>query len=249
MASTALVAPAALAALVAACVAGSARASAKPWPGPLPSPSAPAVRDDGPTATGLALTGLIAVHEVRIREGAPAHERSRVELDGHGRRITQLGAGAVQRIVVNVDEDRVWLVDRARRIVHEIPFVRPADVEATPALPGPLLQSSDEGAVLDASPCAGLHATAVTPVTWRGRAATSATCVGPLGERRSVQTFDARAGLVVRLVANDGTIDELRDIEPMRFAPEHFVPAASLRPVGIRELLGHVAPVASYREP
>ncbi len=220
--------------------------------GASPTADAGASEDVAATAT-YATTGMVAIHRTRRHATAPAVERARVELSAHGRRITELGPGAVQRILVNADEARIWLVDRGRRIVHEVPLVRRASTPVRP-VPGPVIpdhaRAGAPGAqVFSTVQCEGLHATRRRSGTWRGRTVRTATCREPLGRIASIQDFDEVAGIVVRVRHRAGHIDELHGIRRFDFAENHFRPAASLRSVDIDELVGEPAAVATYAEP
>ena len=204
-----------------------------------------AARDAGRVASGRAASGLIATHLVRAVEGGPVLRRARVEFSARGRRITQPGTG--QRIVVNGAQERVWFVDRHRRVVHEVPLVASAGAKGDADREAAAGAAFDGGHPFASTLCEGARADGLSAVRWWGRPVERATCVGD-GGTSSVQTFDPEAGIVVRVVA-DGRVEELRDMEFVALAPELFEPSASLREVGIGELLGGAPPVADYVEP
>ena len=207
----------------------------------------PATLEGRPEATGLARTGFIAEHVVRDPEDGLIRQLTRVEFSVHGRRITQIG-GAGERLVVNDDLQRLWMVDRRRRVVHEVPLVRSVDGASSSATDVAATPAARPGNVFDLALCTHADVTDPGDATWRGRAVVRADCAGADGEVLSVQSFDPDAGVVVRVERADGTVEELRGIEELAFGPDHFVPSASLREVSIEELLGGAAPVARYAE-
>ena len=198
------------------------------------------------SATGLVATGLVAEHVVREREDGPAVALRRVEISAHGSRITSMGIaggepyrGSAEMLASDALE-RLWLIDRRRRVVHRVPLVpgdgasRPDDAPAHP------------GEVFAFAPCEGLHAGEPEASTWRGRAVSVHACSDDAGETISRQAFDADAGIVVRVVAADGGVHEVRSMRALALGPERFVPDASLREADLAELLNGPAPLATY---
>lgn len=237
------------AALVAALVAAPA-APAAPVDAVDATPSAARDRvDDARQGSGLALTGFIAEHVVRDPEDGLIRQLTRVEFSVHGRRITQLG-GAGERILINHDLERLWLIDRRRRVVHQVPLTVGTDARGSgsDAEVRSASQDARPGHVFDLSPCSEAVQLDAIATTWRGRPVTLARCVDGDGTLLSTQTFDAEAGVVVRIERTDGGVEELRGIEPLSFGPDHFLPSPTLREVGVEELLGGAAPVARYEE-
>ena len=218
---------------------------------PADVPTRPATDADRvgarPVATGLARTGFIAEHVVRDPEDGLVRQLTRVEFSVHGRRITQIG-GAGQRLVINDDLQRLWMIDRRRRVVHEVPLVARADAPSNDGARPDAAPAARPGSAFDLAPCEGATVADPRDSTWRGRPVTLARCTDARGETLSVQAFDPEAGVVVRVERADGTVEELRGIEPLAFGPEHFVPSPALREVGIEELLRGAPAVARYEE-
>ena len=195
---------------------------------------------------GRAAEGLIATHLVRASPDGPVLRRTRVEISRHGRRVTRPDTG--ERVVANDDLERLWFVDRERRVVHEVPLVASGGGSARSVSGLPGRHAPPLGEVLAPAPCDGARAVGAAPASWRGRPVVRATCDRGARGEPSVELFDAEAGVVVRVLA-PGRVEELRDLEFVRLPAERFVPSASLRPVGLRELLEGAAPVAGYVEP
>ena len=212
-----------------------------------------------PEATGASrgveptvVTGLVAEHVFRDAEDGPIVDLRRVQTSAHGMRATSMGIrdgepylGASELLASDALE-ALWLIDRHRRVVHRVPLVAgdPAADGSSDAPPAP----GAPGGVFTRAPCEGAHAVTVGPSTWRGRAVTLHDCLDASGEPVAREAYDAAAGIVVRSVARGGAVEEVRAIRALALGPERFVPAETLREVGLREFLEGPATLESYAE-
>lgn len=193
-----------------------------------------------------ALTGIVAEHVVRTGPGGRIVDLRRVETSAHGTRTLSMGMRdgepylGTNEWLVNARLQRLWLIDRDRRVVHRVPLSA-----GEPASGGPAAEPT-HGKVFAPAPCGDLHPVEVGADTWRGREVVAFDCEDTLGRALSRESLDVDAGIVVRVVPGDGPVSEVRAIRARELGPERFLPDDSLREVGIREFLEGPAPLAEY---
>ena len=193
-----------------------------------------------------ALPSIVAEH-VRLHVPSDTElARVRVELSSAGLRATESGRDTDLEIVQDFIGERLWFVDRARRVAHA-PALLDDGGDGAAGGDTPLVDP-DHGSFLGVEPCGSEVPRGAGSGSWRGRTVDVWRCPDTDASIAAIVFVDREHGLVVRRETADGIVDELRDVRPMRFAPGHFVPPARFRRIDERELLRGAPTIGDFRE-
>lgn len=206
--------------------------------------SAAVASDSESDAPPLREIGLRAEHVVLQRGSDQLLEQSSITLSAHGIRIEHRYNGLA--IFANYRDNELWLVDRWRRVRHQVPvtFVD-TSADASPshlaaATDSLLVQARtdllDDGFMSD-SACAGMRELGQFDASWRGRPVSISTCARVDGSPMVRHWFNDELGLVIRTMDTKGHINELRGIQSASFPDDHFIANSLFRSVDIREFL------------
>ena len=200
-------------------------------------------------AADTKLPSLVAEH---FRHHVPSGTelvRVRIELSPDGFRATERANGRQLEIVQDFVAERLWFVDRRRRVAHEVDLDELASGASEPNLPA-------ASGLLDTTPCAGGVARSLGDAVHHGRAPSPPPppppsgweCRSANGERIALEWMDVALGIVVRRRTPDGIVDELRDIRELAFGAGHFSPSSRFRDVDERELVRGAPALAAFDE-
>jgi len=204
--------------------------------------AAPAAAAGRPPASSL--PSIVAEH-VRLH-GASGIEfaRVRIELSPDGMRLRARRSRSDLEVIQDFVGDRLWFVDRNRRVVHALDR-SDAEVSGAVTLPD---DPFSRGSFLGTVPCAGGPSRRDGGGQWRGRDVDVWQCRDVDDAPLAIEFMDREHGIVVRRATLAGYVDELRDVRSMRFPPNHFAPSTRFRPVEEGELLRGAPPIADFDE-
>ena len=192
-------------------------------------------------AADAAPPSITAVH---VRHHVPSGTelvRVRLELSPEGFRGTERANGRRLEIVQDFAAERLWFVDRSRRVAHEVDLDGLASGASEPAAPA-------ASGLLGTTPCAGRAAHALGDAVHHGRTVSGWECRDVDGERTALEWMDVAFGIVVRRRTPDGIVDELRDVRERTFGAGHFSPPSRFRDVDARELVRGAPALAPFEE-
>jgi len=181
----------------------------------------------GPPVAGAVVStsppSISARHVVLHEPSRIELARARLEFSSAGLRVRQQGADGMMELVRDFAGKRLWLIDRERSVVHEVPLENALHEVVTTVGVGRGLMAG--------VPCAGRENRLEGQGSWRGQAVELWRCLDSRGATESVEMFGLEWHLVVRVSTPDGRVEELRDIRARDYGPAHFHPAARLREV------------------
>ena len=188
---------------------------------------------------------LLGEHVIRSAASGDVIGRSRIEMSSSGFRASNTLDGRLA--IVNFALQRRWFVDRARRLVHEVP------VSINSKLPGPGMASASGGAriragVFSSEPCYPLLVGESTPTTWRGRPVRLVDCLDEEDRFMGLHYFSDELGMVVRSEDERDVVEEIHDIVRSPIDDTRFLPPESYRQVDLATFTGSRPPLGSYLE-
>ena len=184
------------------------------------------------------IPSLSAIHVNRHEPSDQEIMRARIELSPYGLRVTELGQHASQEMLQNFVTEQGWLIDRKRRIFHELPL--------TSDPMGPMLNPHSGASFLGHKPCGNLKASAAEPGLWRGRTVDAVRCIDVAGQEQAAELLDHYYKIVVYRRDKHGYIDELQDLQNRQFESDFFFPSSEYRSVDKREFFTGAPALRSY---
>ena len=203
--------------------------------------SEPATEQSG-SSDPFILPSLSAVH-VRWHDASEIELlRADIELSAQGFRVRQSKLGARHReMLQNFNDNEAWLIDYRRSVAHRLPLED--DFE------GVLPKPADAASFLSHEPCGALLTKAdAGEGQWRGRVVRAWHCEDEDGNVASIEFVDDEYGIVVYRRAENGQIDELRDLQQRTFRSGHFRPIDKLRLVKREEFFGGAPAIKQYED-
>ncbi len=190
------------------------------------------------------LKSFSAVLRVTHEPSATVLDESRLLVSQAGIRIDQTIDSAANSLIVNYQSDQLWFLDRAHRLVHEVP-IKAVSTET--------LKHSDTDVhpmfgFIQFQACRGFKRDLEEHVVENGRALERWTCAYG-GRELEQQWFSLEYGVVIRTESYDGFVSELGDIRHRDFVDTTFQPPSGYRSVSVLELLNQAEPIGSYAEP
>jgi hypothetical protein len=175
--------------------------------------------------------------------------RDLVQLSSEGLRSRQSLPDNHLELLQNFHDDRLWMMDWDRKIMHEVTAEdnlanNDSEAELFVAQQGDQPQSS----VLAAEPCIDLNAVEVGLASWRGQPVTVWRCEFADGEPFSELFFNELWSLGVREERIDQTTIELVNIKPTKFISNNFYPPNYFRKTDFRELIFGSPEIGNYSE-
>ncbi len=165
-----------------------------------------------------------------------------IELSAQGLRVRQVSPGnRHNEMLQNFVSNEAWLIDHRRSMAHRLPLEDDmTDAAAKPA---------DAASFLSQEPCgASLNKSDAGRGLWRGRGVSAWHCENENGQIVTIEFIDDEYGIVVYRRADNGKIDELRDLQKRQYGSEHFRPASRLRFVTRQEFFGEAPAIPPYKE-
>jgi|GEM_PF-3286804 len=191
---------------------------------------------------------LVGLHAIVDTRSGTVLRSARVEVSERGMRVSNLFDG--RQSVMNYALGRYWFVDRARRLVHEVPVrvtateTSPIDGTDTSGRNGRVISG-----VFSARPCSGMRVGGSTVGRWRGRSVAIVECLDPSGNRQATHFHSDELGMVIRTLSGDGLSSEFRDIEPLELDDSRFVPPLYYTSVDLVTFGRAGEPIGRYVDP
>lgn len=195
---------------------------------------------NGDAANCCVIPSLSAIHVKQHEPSSQEIMRARIELSPVGLRVLELGSDATFIMLQNFLTEQGWLIDRKRRIYHELPLTS----DPMGPMPNPVSDSS----FLGHKPCVNLTSSNAEQGVWRGRKVDAVRCFDGAGQEQAAELLDHVYRIVVYRRDRQGYIDELQDVQSRKFEQGFFLPPDDFREVEKREFF-HGAPALRAYSP
>jgi len=186
---------------------------------------------------------LVGEHSIVDTRTGTVLLSARVEVSELGMRVSNRLDG--RQVIANFALGRYWLIDRSRRLVHEVPLsitdrASPRHDEA-PDANGHLAAG-----VFSTGPCLTSLVGESKPGRWRGRRVAIVDCLDERGILLARDYYSSDLGMVIRSVDLDGIADEFRSIERLPLDATRFLPPSHLELVDLTTFSTPAAPLQRY---
>ncbi|MBX2838521.1 MAG: hypothetical protein KTR35_16805 [Gammaproteobacteria bacterium] len=203
------------------------------------------------------LPSISAEHVTLSSDGKEVIARSIVQLSPNGMKVFDFGEGHSSEVIQNFKEDKAWLVNRAQKLVYELPNQDYAESDEWSENRSSTVDKSEfkvtddydtkRLGLLSVEPCIGLDPESAGSKVWRGQKVDVWNC-GANGQPVSTQYFSPDWRIVVREKRIGGSIEELRSLKRVAFPTKYFNPQKKFRLAKLRELLLGSEKISAFSE-